>query len=272
MKTSTKNKPGIVLLAAALMGAILLVEGTVRVVAAAPTGIKNVVLVHGTYIRRRLRLGSCRQDPREGWLHGVGGATPRDLLATPTTKSTRRRPSTPWAARSSWSATATAGPSSPRPATIQMLRRWFTSPPLRSMTARAVRPSNRPCRKPPRHSNRTATGFGGLTRRISPPTSRQTFHGKQAEFMRYISRCRSLLDSVHPQPGYESRLEDQAYLGTWWPQQTGRSIRTRERMMAKRANAKTIEVNSSHVAYMSHPKQTAKLIEEAAAAAPAVNQ
>ncbi len=36
-----------------------------------------------------------------------------------------------------------------------------------------------------------------------------------------------------------------------------------ERMMAKRANAKTVEVNSSHVAYMSHPKEAAKLIEEA---------
>ena len=33
--------------------------------------------------------------------------------------------------------------------------------------------------------------------------------------------------------------------------------------MAKRANAKTVEVNSSHVAYMSHWKETAKLIEEA---------
>jgi pimeloyl-ACP methyl ester carboxylesterase len=41
-----------------------------------------------------------------------------------------------------------------------------------------------------------------------------------------------------------------------------------ERMMAKRANAKTVEVNSSHVAYMSHPKEAAKLIEEAAASAP----
>ena len=40
-----------------------------------------------------------------------------------------------------------------------------------------------------------------------------------------------------------------------------------ERMMAKRANAKTIEVNASHVAYMSHPKETAKLIEEMAASA-----
>jgi pimeloyl-ACP methyl ester carboxylesterase len=37
-----------------------------------------------------------------------------------------------------------------------------------------------------------------------------------------------------------------------------------ERMMAKRANAKTIEVNSSHAAYISHAKETAKLIEEAA--------
>ena len=37
-----------------------------------------------------------------------------------------------------------------------------------------------------------------------------------------------------------------------------------ERMMAKRANAKTIEVNASHVAYMSQPKKAAKLIEEAA--------
>jgi pimeloyl-ACP methyl ester carboxylesterase len=42
-----------------------------------------------------------------------------------------------------------------------------------------------------------------------------------------------------------------------------------ERMMAKRAHAKTTEVNSSHVAYMSHPKEAAKLIEEAATSAQA---
>jgi hypothetical protein len=35
-------------------------------------------------------------------------------------------------------------------------------------------------------------------------------------------------------------------------------------MMAKRARAKTVEVNSSHVAYLSYPKETAKLIEDAA--------
>ena len=56
---------------------------------------------------------------------------------------------------------------------------------------------------------------------------------------------------------------------TWYMVATAdRSINPdQERMMAKRAKAKTVEVNSSHVAYMSHPKETAKLIEEAAALA-----
>src|SRR5277367_2868455 len=60
---------------------------------------------------------------------------------------------------------------------------------------------------------------------------------------------------------------------TWYMVATeDRSINPeQERMMAKRAKAKTVEVNSSHVAYMSHAKETAKLIEEAATSAP-VNQ
>lgn len=58
---------------------------------------------------------------------------------------------------------------------------------------------------------------------------------------------------------------------TWYMVATAdRSINPdQERMMAKRAHAKTIEVKASHVAYMSHPKETAKLIEEAAAHASA---
>src|SRR5580693_9218095 len=53
---------------------------------------------------------------------------------------------------------------------------------------------------------------------------------------------------------------------TWYMVATAdRSINPeQERMMAKRAHAKTVEVNASHVAYMSHPKEAAKLIEEAA--------
>jgi hypothetical protein len=37
-----------------------------------------------------------------------------------------------------------------------------------------------------------------------------------------------------------------------------------ERFMTKRAGSTTIELNSSHVAYMSHPAEVAKLIEQAA--------
>ena len=53
---------------------------------------------------------------------------------------------------------------------------------------------------------------------------------------------------------------------TWYMVATlDRSINPdQERMMAKRANAKMVEVNSSHVAYISHAKETAKLIEETA--------
>jgi pimeloyl-ACP methyl ester carboxylesterase len=58
---------------------------------------------------------------------------------------------------------------------------------------------------------------------------------------------------------------------TWYMVATAdRSINPdQERMMAKRARARTVEVNSSHVAYMSFPRETAKLIEEACASATA---
>ena len=58
---------------------------------------------------------------------------------------------------------------------------------------------------------------------------------------------------------------------TWYMVATeDRSINPeQERMMAKRAHATTVEVKASHVAYMSHPKEAAKLIEEAAASASA---
>jgi len=57
---------------------------------------------------------------------------------------------------------------------------------------------------------------------------------------------------------------------TWYMVATeDRSINPeQERMMAKRARATTVEVKASHVAYMSHPKEAAKLIEEAASHAP----
>jgi pimeloyl-ACP methyl ester carboxylesterase len=57
---------------------------------------------------------------------------------------------------------------------------------------------------------------------------------------------------------------------TWYMVATAdRSINPgQERMMAKRARAKTVEAaGASHVAYMSHPREAAQLIEEAATSA-----
>src|ERR1700739_81556 len=53
---------------------------------------------------------------------------------------------------------------------------------------------------------------------------------------------------------------------TWYmvASEARRANPAKERMMAKRARAKTVEVKSSHVAYMSHPKEAAELIKEAA--------
>jgi len=61
----------------------------------------------------------------------------------------------------------------------------------------------------------------------------------------------------------------------WKTKPTGYMVATKdrainpeqERMMAKRAKAKTVEVSASHVAYISHPKEAANLIKEMAAAA-----
>ncbi|MBN3879964.1 MAG: alpha/beta hydrolase [Nostoc sp. JL23] len=39
-----------------------------------------------------------------------------------------------------------------------------------------------------------------------------------------------------------------------------------QRFMAKRINAKTTEVNSSHVPFISHPKEVTKVIEAASTA------
>jgi hypothetical protein len=49
--------------------------------------------------------------------------------------------------------------------------------------------------------------------------------------------------------------------GGHWSLAEGQSV---ERFLAKRMNAKTTELKSSHVPFLSHPKEVVKVIEEAA--------
>src|SRR5216684_3286369 len=212
---------GVVTLVAMLMGATLVLERTVRVAAAAPIGIKNVVLVHGAFADGSGWEAVAKILEKDGYTVSV--AQPPETSYADDQKYTKAA-STPWAARLFWSATATAGPSSARPGTIQTLRHLSTSRPLRSMKVTVVLRSNRPYRKPPRHSSRIATATGGSNRTISRPTSQRIFLPPSPITWLY-RRCRSPLTRLPTRsrvpPGRPSRL------GTWWPPQTGRSIRTR---------------------------------------------
>lgn len=74
-------------------------------------------------------------------------------------------------------------------------------------------------------------------------------------------RCASIEQALQPasKPAWKTKP-------TWYTVATADCAINpeQERMMVKRAKAKTSEVKASHVAYMSHPKETAKLIVEAA--------
>jgi triacylglycerol esterase/lipase EstA (alpha/beta hydrolase family) len=153
-----KKVYGVVTLAI-LMGATLLLEKTVRVAAAAPgTGIKNVVLVHGAFADGSGWEAVAKILEKDGYTVSV--AQPSETSYADDQKYTK-------AAIDAMGGPVVlvghsyGGPSSPRPAIIQTLRRLSTSPHLLSMKVRAVRRSNRPCRKPQRRSSQTATATGG---------------------------------------------------------------------------------------------------------------
>ena len=167
-----KKTYSVVMLLAVVVSLTLLLGKTARVAAAAPAGIKNVVLVHGAFAD-----GS-------GW-----DAVAKILEKDGYTVSVAQPPETSYADDQKYTRAAIdamggpvvlvghsyGGPSSPKPVTIQTLRRSSTSPHSLSMKVRAVHQSKRRCRKPPRHSSRIATETGGSNRTISPPTSQRIF-------------------------------------------------------------------------------------------------
>ena len=121
--------------------------------------IKNVVLVHGAFADGSGWEAVANILKNDGYKVSVAQPLrPR----TPTTKKYTKAAidaigGSRWF---SW-ATVMADPSSPRPAIIQRLRRLSILPHSLSMKVRAVRRSNRPCRKRPRHLSQTAMTTGG---------------------------------------------------------------------------------------------------------------
>jgi pimeloyl-ACP methyl ester carboxylesterase len=154
-----------------------------------------------------------------------------------------------------------AGPSSPRLAIIQALRRLSILPHSRWTLGKAAPRSNRPLPQASKAFKPDSNGNWWIEQEHFAADFAADLPKDQAEFMA-ISQVPISTDAFTHKvtsPAWKTKP-------TWYMVATqDRSINPeQERMMSKRAHAKTVEVNASHVAYMSHPKETAELIEEAA--------
>jgi pimeloyl-ACP methyl ester carboxylesterase len=257
---------GVVTLAAALMGAVLLLETTMNIAAAAPpTGIRNVVLVHGAFAD-----GS-------GW-EAVAKILERDGY----TVSVAQPPETSYADDQKYTKAAIDAMGGP----VVLVGHSYGG----SIISEA---GNDPNVAALVYIAAFALDEGDSCASIEQalPQASKAFKADSngnwwiekehfaADFAADVPPAESRYMAISQVPistdSFTHKVTSPAWKTkpTWYMVATAdRSINPdQERMMAKRANAKTVEVNASHVAYMSHPKETAKLIEEAASAAHATS-
>ena len=267
MKTSTQNMNkiyGVVTLAATLMGAILLLEGTVRVAAAAsPTGIKNVVLVHGAFADGSGWEAVAKILEKHGYTVSV--AQPPETSYAEDVKSTKAAIDAMdgpvvIVGHSYGGSIITEGGNHPKVAALVYIAAFALDEGESCASIEQALPQASKAFKPDSNGNwwiekeQFAADFAAD---VPPAVS---------HFMAQSQVPISTDSFTHKvtNPAWKNKP-------TWYMVATeDRSINPdQERMMAKRAKAKTVEVKASHVAYISHPKETANLIEEAAAHASA---
>jgi pimeloyl-ACP methyl ester carboxylesterase len=261
-RTIMKKIYGVVTLVAVLLGATLLLERTVKVAAAAaPTGIKNVVLVHGAFAD-----GS-------GW-----EAVAKILEKDGYTVSVAQPPETSYADDQKYTRAAIDAMGGP----VVLVGHSYGG----SIISEAGNDANVAALV---YIAAFALDEGDSCASIEQalPQASKAFKPDSngnwwidethfaADFAADIPAAESHYMAISQVPistdSFTHKVTSPAWKTkpTWYMVATAdRSINPdQERMMAKRANAKTVEVNASHVAYMSHPKETAKLIEEAATSA-----
>ncbi len=254
-----KSIYGVVALAAMLMGVTLLLERTVKVAAAAsPTGIKNVVLVHGAFadgsgweavayiLKKDGYTVSVVQHPETSYAEDIKF-----------TKAVIDRQSGPvvLVGHSYGGAVITEAGNDPKVAALVYIAAFELDNGESCATIEKALPPATKGIKP------TDDGYFYIDPAVFAVDFAADVPAAKAAFMaesQVLISGDSFTSPVRT-PAWKSKP-------SWYMVATAdRSINPdQERMMAKRANAKTIEVNSSHVAYISHPKETAKLIEEAA--------
>jgi pimeloyl-ACP methyl ester carboxylesterase len=257
-----KTLYGIATLAATLMSATLLLDRTLTAAAAAPhTGIKNVVLVHGAFadgsgweavaniLRRDGYTVSVVQHPETSYAEDVKF-----------TKAVIDRQSGPvvLVGHSYGGAVITEAGNDPKVAALVYIAAFAPDAGESAATlVKSLPPASKGI-KP------TDDGYFYIDPAVFAADFAADVPAAKAAFMaesQVLISADSFTSAVTT-PAWKSRP-------SWYLVATAdRSINPeQERRMAKRANAKMIEVNSSHAAYISHPTETAKLIEEAATSA-----
>jgi pimeloyl-ACP methyl ester carboxylesterase len=254
---------GVVVLATMLMGAILLLEGTVRVAAAPPsTGIKNVVLVHGAFADGSGWEAVAKILEKDGYTVSV--AQPPETSYADDQKYTKAAIDAMGGpvvlvGHSYGGSIITEAGNDTNVAALVYIAAFELDDGESCASIEQALPQASKAFKPDSNGNwwieedHFAADFAAD---VPPAVSR--FMAKSQVPISTDSFTHKVTS-----PAWKTKP-------SWYMVATAdRSINPdQERMMAKRAHAKTIEVNASHVAYMSHQKETAKLIEEAATSAP----
>jgi pimeloyl-ACP methyl ester carboxylesterase len=254
----------VVTLAATLMGAALLIKNTPKVAAAAgPTGIKNVVLVHGAFADGSGWEAVANILKKDGYTVSVvqhpETSYAEDIKFTNAVIDQQSGPVV-LVGHSYGGAVITEAGNDAKVAALVYISAFAPDTGESSASIeQALPPAGNGVKQTPE-------GYFYLDPAVFHADFAADVPAEKAAFMA-ISQVLISADSFTTPvktPAWKSKP-------SWYMVATAdRSINPdQERMMAKRAKAKTIEVNSSHVAYISHPKETAKLIEEAATSAPA---
>jgi len=245
-------------LAATLIGATLLLDKIAKVTAAAPAGIKNVVLVHGAFADGSGWEPVAKILEKDGYTVSV--AQPPETSYADDQKYTKAAidamggPVVLVGHSYGGSIISEAG-NNPNVAALVYIAAFALDEGESCASIEQALPQASKAFKPDSNGNWwiEQENFAADFAADIPPA--------QAHFMA-VSQVPISTDSfTHKVTSPAWKTKPTSYMVA----AEDRSINPdQERMMAKRAKAKTVEVKSSHVAYMSHPKEAAKLIEEAA--------
>jgi pimeloyl-ACP methyl ester carboxylesterase len=257
-----KKRYVVVALAATLMGAILLLERTVSVaVAAAPTGIRNVVLVHGAFADGAGWEAVAKILEKDGYTVSIAQppetSYAEDIKYTKAAIDAMNGPVVIVGHSYGGSIITEAG-NDPNVSALVYIAAFALDDGESCASIEQALPQASRAFKPDSNGNwwiEQAHFAADFAADVPPDVS---------HFMAESQVPISTDSFTHKVTAPAWKTRPTSYMVAT----ADRSINPeQERMMAKRAHARTVEVNASHVAYMSHPKETARLIEEAATSA-----